>query len=322
MIIPLMYDVNNSSNRKRKHTLDTNNSVSGMESEVSRASDRTPDPAYKFIPEILEKAEDQAITKNNSPGKPVLRASTAISVFIIFLAGQVIASIIAGIFVVIKHIAGNGITNQEDSFQRLTSGEMPVIVFASAIGGAIALAAGANIVRKSLRDNSLFGAAWEAGKPKTIITSVLLGAGVALMYMIISSLSVHLFSFESGQKGGLLNQMAAQPGFGLAIMIFLALFIAPLTEEFLFRGILLGGLNRSFGIWWGIIISNLLFITLHFSEAIYFWPAFIGIGLLSAMATWMRLTQKAIGPAVAVHFGYNLFIMGLALIAKAAGSGV
>ncbi len=302
--------------------MDTNNSVGGMESEVRRASFGTPDPVYKIIPEILEKAEDLAITNNNAPGKPVLRASTAISVFLIFMAGQVVASFIGGIFLIIKHIAGNGITNQQDSFQRLISGGMPVIVFASAIGGAVALAAGANIVRKSLRDNSLFGAAWEAGKPKAIITSVLLGAGAALMYMIISSLSVNLFSFEAGQKGGPLAQMAVQSGFGLAIMIFLALFIAPLSEEFLFRGILLGGLNRSFGIWWGIIVSNLLFIILHFSEAIYFWPAFFGIGFLSAMATWLRLTQKAIGPAVAVHFGYNLFIMGLALIAKAAGSGV
>ncbi|NLA75858.1 MAG: CPBP family intramembrane metalloprotease [Deltaproteobacteria bacterium] len=302
--------------------MDTNNIVGGMESEVSRVSVRASEQAYKIIPETLKKAEYQTVTNNNAPGKPVLRASTAILVLIIFLAGQLIASIIGSIFVIIKQIAGNGITNQEDLFQGLTLGGMPVIVFASAIGGAVALAAGANLVRKSLQDNSLFGAAWQSGKPKAIITSVFLGAGAALMYMVISSLLINLFSFEAGQKGGPLTQMAAQPGFGLATIIFLALFIAPFAEEFLFRGILLGGLNRSFGIWWGIIISNLLFIILHFTEAIYFWPAFLGIGLLSAMATWLRLTQKAIGPAVAVHFGYNLLMMGLTVIAKADGSGV
>ncbi|NLD36878.1 MAG: CPBP family intramembrane metalloprotease [Desulfatiglans sp.] len=278
-------------------------------------------PASGFIPENPEKKEDKETIKNDAPGKPILRASTAISVFILFLAGQIIASIVITVFETIKYLAGGGAINQKNAFQGLISGIMPEIVLVSALGGAFALAAGAN-VRKSLRDNSLFGAAWVTGKPNAMFTSVFWGAGAALIYIIFSSFSVLLFSFESGQKGGLLTQVAAQSGAGQYIVIIVALFIAPLIEELLFRGIMIGGLNRSFGIWWGVIISNLLFITLHYSEAIYFWPAFIGIGLLSALATWKRLTQKAIGPAVAVHFGYNLIIVGLALISKITGSGV
>ena len=290
-----------------------------MKSNGDIASDRLPvDVSVDlFSSDKIKKNEDT--TQNRYPSKPELRAATAFLVFIIYLAGQTISSIVVTLFATIKYIAGGGDPNQKDALQGMISDIMPEIVFASALVGAIAFVAGSYIVRKSLKDNSHFGAAWAAGKPKVFLISILLGGCATLIYFILSIISMQVFSFTPDQKGGLLAQMALQSGAGQFVWIIFTLFIAPLVEELLFRGILLGGLNRSFGVWWGIALSNLLFISLHYSEAIYFWPAFIGIALLSATATRQRLTQKAIGPAVAVHFGYNLVIVGVALIAKMTG---
>jgi len=47
---------------------------------------------------------------------------------------------------------------------------------------------------------------------------------------------------------------------------------------------------------------------MHITEMIYFWPSAIGITGLALAALWMRLRSGAIGPAVAVHFGYNAVI--------------
>ena len=302
--------------------MDTINSSLDMKSNEDTASDRLPadEGADFFFSDKIKKDED--ISQNRSPLKPELRAATAILVFIIYLAGQVVTSIGVTLFATIKYIIGGGDPHQKDAFQGMLSDIMPEIVFASALVGAIAFFAGSYIVKKSLKDNSPFGAAWAAGKTKVIFISILLGVGAALIYFILAIISSQVFSFTPDQKGGLLAQMALQSGAGQFVWIIFSLFIAPLVEELLFRGILLGGLNRSFGVWWGVALSNLLFIILHYSEAIYFWPAFIGIALLSAIATRQRLTHKAIGPAVAVHFGYNLVIVGAALIAKMTGGGM
>ena len=290
--------------------MDTDNGNLEKESKEERTSEK------------IEKGEDKGNIQNQSPAKPKLRASTAILIFILYLAGQVLTAIFVTVFEIIKYAAGGGNINQQTAIQELISDKMPLIVFVSAFGGAIALAAGAYAIRKSLQDNSLFGAAWTVGKPKVLLSSFILGVCAAFLFFIISISSLFLFSPASGQKAGLLAQMAGQSGFGQFTVIIFALFMAPLIEELLFRGILLGGLNRSFGIWWGVVVSNLLFISLHYSEAIHFWPAFIGIGLLSATATRQRLTQNAIGPAIAVHFGYNLMILGIALIAKITGGSI
>ncbi len=290
-----------------------------IKSKEERVSDGIPVNVSADFSSSGKINENEETTQTRSPSKPELRAATAIFIFILYLAGQAITSIVVTVFVTIKYIAGGGNLNQRDAFQELISGIMPEIVFSSALGGVLAFAAGSYVVRKSLQDNSPFGAAWTAGKPKVLLVSILLGACAALIYFIFSIFSFLVFSFTPGQKGGLLTQMAFQSGAGQFVWIIFTLFIAPFVEELLFRGILLGGLNRSFGVWWGVAVSNFLFISLHYSEAIYYWPAFIGIALLSAIATRQRLTKKAIGPAVAVHFGYNLGIAGIALIAKMSG---
>ena len=92
------------------------------------------------------------------------------------------------------------------------------------------------------------------------------------------------------------------------------LLFSPLIEECLFRGILYGGYRRSFGPLWAAVLSTGIFWVLHISEMIHYWPAMVAIALLALVALSQRLKFGAIGPAVAVHLGYNgIVVLGTVL---------
>lgn len=84
------------------------------------------------------------------------------------------------------------------------------------------------------------------------------------------------------------------------------IFLTPLAEETLFRGVLYGGFRKTFGADLSAILTTIIFIALHRSQILET-PAFlVSCTSLSAAAIWFRLTYGAIGAAVAVHSGFNL----------------
>jgi membrane protease YdiL (CAAX protease family) len=244
--------------------------------------------------------------------KPVLRAATALVVLILFLAGQFLTAFAITVFKIVQYILAGGNIDDQAALTDLISNIMPYVALTSTLGGAAGLAVGALIVKKSLNDPTAYGAAWLKGSLKKSIVFLCLGAAVGLLYLL---LPLFFFIPSEGTESGLFSQMALHPGLGRLVWVIIAILLAPLIEELLFRGIMLGGLSRSFGIFWGVVISNLLFIGAHTMEAIHYWPAFIGIGLLALTCTWQRLVQKAIGPAVFIHLGYNIVIVGATLLA-------
>jgi membrane protease YdiL (CAAX protease family) len=73
------------------------------------------------------------------------------------------------------------------------------------------------------------------------------------------------------------------------------------------RGIIFGGLTKSFGKFAAAILSTLLFISLHFPiEQIIDLLVLI---TLSVGGLSLRLKTKAIGPSIAFHLSYNLMVL-------------
>jgi membrane protease YdiL (CAAX protease family) len=92
-----------------------------------------------------------------------------------------------------------------------------------------------------------------------------------------------------------------------------ALLLAPPFEEMLFRGVLYAGYRRSLGAGKAAFLTTTIFVVLHLTEALAYWPSIIAITAMALLALRMRLRSSAIGPAVALHFGYNL-MMGLIVV--------
>jgi len=95
----------------------------------------------------------------------------------------------------------------------------------------------------------------------------------------------------------------------------MALLVAPVVEELLFRGVVYGGYRSSYGPVRAALLTTTVFWLLHLTEMIYFWPSMIGVAGLAIAALWFRLRSAAIGPAVAVHFGYNA-VLAVAIISS------
>lgn len=89
---------------------------------------------------------------------------------------------------------------------------------------------------------------------------------------------------------------------GLATFIAVCI-IAPLMEELLFRGVILGGFLRRYEPTKAIVLSSVLFSLFHWN--IYQMPsAFI----LGALLGWLYYISRSIWPSVFAHFFNNLLV--------------
>jgi membrane protease YdiL (CAAX protease family) len=84
----------------------------------------------------------------------------------------------------------------------------------------------------------------------------------------------------------------------------LALIAAPVFEEFIFRGLIFNGLQRSFGLWPAALASAALFACLH--PPIAMLPVF-GLGIATALS--YARTSSLLAPMLA-HATYNSCVIG------------
>jgi membrane protease YdiL (CAAX protease family) len=89
----------------------------------------------------------------------------------------------------------------------------------------------------------------------------------------------------------------------------LAIGVAPPTEELLFRGVLYAGFARSWGARAAAVVTTALFVALHAPEIRGYWPGWMVIASLGALALRARLRTGSLAPAIALHVGYNLALV-------------
>jgi membrane protease YdiL (CAAX protease family) len=97
----------------------------------------------------------------------------------------------------------------------------------------------------------------------------------------------------------------------LAVAVFLAVAVAPLVEELLFRGFLLSFLVQVCGRRAGFVLAALLFALLHGTAGL---PMLIG---LSLFLCWLQARTRSLWPSVAAHALNNAVSLGLVLTALA-----
>jgi hypothetical protein len=242
-----------------------------------------------------------------------LRVLPAAVVFGVYFAVQIMVGLAAGIIAVVAAVSsGLDIKDPQVLARAARSAMAPATVLGLALSGAMAITLSILWFKKEVKDRSKTGGAWVTGKPKAIFAGLGIGTLVAMGYLIVVVL-IHKTTDVSTM--GPLTRMANQPGVGQMAWILAALLLAPPIEELLFRGVLFGGICRSWGAPWAAIVTTAVFILLHVNEMIHFWPAFVFVAIMAAAALWLRLRTKAIAPSIAVHFGYNLVLVVIVLLA-------
>lgn len=92
-----------------------------------------------------------------------------------------------------------------------------------------------------------------------------------------------------------LAELGLGEGFALGTFILLVV-IAPLTEEPLFRGVMLRGFARNYGNLWAVLGTALLFGAIHLNP----WQ-FLGASILGLAFGWWTVRTRSIIPAVLGH---------------------
>jgi membrane protease YdiL (CAAX protease family) len=137
-----------------------------------------------------------------------------------------------------------------------------------------------------------------------IVALPVAAAGAAVVLSWIASLLSRVFPLPPGVEDLLRNQLADKP----AEAVLVVAVVAPLTEELLFRGLILRGLEQRYGAWPALLVSSALFAASHVfpAQAI---PAFAA-GLYLG---WLYLATGTLWWPLAAHALYNGLVVTLAV---------
>ncbi len=120
--------------------------------------------------------------------------------------------------------------------------------------------------------------------------------------------------------GGLLTQLLAQdhkisqdiealtrsaPLLWRIVLAIMAVSLAPLVEELLFRGTLLSALRPHCGVWFAVLLSASAFAAIHLPGLQWQWYAMPELILLGVALGWLRLHYQSLWPAVVAHGTHN-----------------
>lgn len=105
-----------------------------------------------------------------------------------------------------------------------------------------------------------------------------------------------------------LNSKAGLIGFGL-----MAVTLAPIFEELVFRGFLQPLFSRTFGVVAGIVITAVLFGALHAMEYHFVWQYIAVVSIVGLALGWIRWRTNSLIPSTIMHASYNgMLVMAVA----------
>lgn len=132
-----------------------------------------------------------------------------------------------------------------------------------------------------------------------------------VVYAFIAIWLGHYFTPPSGIestleqiiRGGLLSN---------SLLFFSVIVLAPLGEEYLFRGVLLSGLSSKVSTFSAISLSSVVFMSFHLLEYYGYWFALVAILILGVLLAIIRLRSRSMLAPIVCHASYNLIMLTLA----------
>jgi membrane protease YdiL (CAAX protease family) len=136
------------------------------------------------------------------------------------------------------------------------------------------------------------------------VRNVLLAVAVAIACRIFSMTYAAMVPPPGAQGPDLLTQMFGGGVVGMALTFVFVAVAAPVLEELLLRGVVLGALARRIGTWGAIVASAIVFSLLHVDIWSLLPFTVLGIGL-----GWLATRGRSLWPALLAHILYNAAIL-------------
>ncbi|HLZ58541.1 MAG TPA: CPBP family intramembrane glutamic endopeptidase [Ktedonosporobacter sp.] len=138
---------------------------------------------------------------------------------------------------------------------------------------------------------------------------VILGAFILLIVQGPWEALIHLsFGLTALNNDWGLPGLLQQKPISFGVEVFVLCLLAPFAEEVLFRGFLFQWLARRFNVWAGVLVSALIFTTVHWSIF-----GFANTALLGIFSALLLRTTRSLWPSVALHSLWNILFVLFAL---------
>jgi membrane protease YdiL (CAAX protease family) len=131
------------------------------------------------------------------------------------------------------------------------------------------------------------------------------GAGLAA---VLSALVYPLSEIANGREQEVVSDLKDASGARLVVFVVIAGLLAPVVEEFLFRGLLLRGLLRRVPVVPAVAISGLVFGLVHLTGdaslgTVAAFPALVTLGVISGV---LAVRSGDLSRSIMLHAGFNL----------------
>lgn len=230
------------------------------------------------------------------PERTPLGAAKALGLFCIYIGAQILVAVIV--------FAGYGLLQPEPP-PDVFDAEATVFLLAGAVGILVGGLAVFLVTRSLLPGSGSTGSMASLGwvKPARgwLLGGAALGMGIAGVALVGLP---RIIPADEGAEGYLV-QAASAPGWSRVVFVVLAVLLAPVVEEFVFRGVMFAGLSRSWGAVPAGVVVTVLFGLLHITEAVGYWPSLVVVTLAGAAMLMVRVRSGSLLPAIALHMAYN-----------------
>jgi len=159
------------------------------------------------------------------------------------------------------------------------------------------------------RYNKILGidALYPSIKPNIMTFTIIIPTAIIMVLDLVGSIGIGIitdFLFPNQLEIPLAydDKSLTDPIFLILVYISLAI-IAPISEELIFRGLILDYLRKNYGDWPSIVISAILFGLLHFL------PSYIAVATYGGLIYgWLRIKTGSLLPSILCHALWNSFV--------------
>ncbi len=153
-----------------------------------------------------------------------------------------------------------------------------------------------------IRDGGATGIGWRAAPGQAYAATCAVAVGILGFVLMLN----HLLPPDIHKLQALpIAQLFQGSALSVLPLLVVAVIVAPVLEEIVFRGIAFAGLATRIGPVWAGVVTTLVFMAAHAQEKIHYLPGFLDVGLFAVAAVWLRLKYHSIRPGILLHILYN-----------------
>jgi membrane protease YdiL (CAAX protease family) len=236
----------------------------------------------------------------------VLGARRAAWIFLVFVAVQLAIGFLVAFFAAVIYGALRWSAQHNAGAEAARLATIPAAILGMVIAACVvAFMAGPGRAGETRRE-AFAAIGWRVAPAPQLARGALAGGLLAISFLTLTAL---FFPPPGPETWGPMMRALSSGGVPFYLWSFLALAIAPVAEEFVFRGVLFDGFSQSWGAFPAAIAVTALFLSTHLSEAWSYPPALVSIATLGILTLVARVRTHSLMPGMALHFTYNLGIV-------------